>query len=114
MMYEWDEPARAVLALLCMVRLAQFWLAGRRRWPILPFSLAALAPFFGCLWLALNVIRFYSYDGGVSETSVYSGVVAAQGAVVVLMAVSAAGAVLTGLAFFLRKLAGSRGRQVAR
>jgi hypothetical protein len=76
-----SERARAVIALLSMALVIQCWFAQRRcvrsRSRLVLWTLLLALPAAGSLWLGLNVVRSYSYDGQ-SGSLLYSTVVRIQ------------------------------------
>ena len=79
-----SESARAVASILCLALLSQSWLMQRRyarnRERLVFLTLALSLPALASIWLGLNVLRFYSYNGD-SPTETYSTVIRLQEAI---------------------------------
>ena len=69
-----SEPGRAVVAFICFVLVVQSWLVQRKytksREYLALWTLGLSLPALASLWLGLNVLRFYSYDGD-SPTTIH-------------------------------------------
>ena len=62
-----SEPVRALAAIVCLGLLVQSWFVqkqyARSRRQLVLVTLILSLPALASVWLGLNVIRFYSYDG---------------------------------------------------
>lgn len=91
-----SEPGRAVLALACLGLVLQSWLVQRKftrsRGNLALWTLGLSLPALAYLWLGLNVLRFYSYNGDAPSTTYF--VVARLQAMIEICAV-AVGTVVT-------------------
>lgn len=79
-----SELGRAVLALACLGLVLQSWLVQRKytrsRGNLALWTLGLSLPALAYLWLALNILRFYSYNGDAPSTT-YSVVIRLQAAI---------------------------------